>query len=185
MAQRRSQGILGFLGLVAISVALGYGAWLALTRPPSRGGSPTLRRQAPANDSLGFISVAGEGVDLEVVAPTGQRTGTGAPVGAASRIPASEAVVDCPGFSLPGGSEATCSASVHLTSPAPGDYTVITRSSDARAVVLNVGWATASQVRRGAFDVRVQVARGGATAFTVIVGRDGVSQRTQPRPYAP
>jgi hypothetical protein len=188
VAKERSQGILGvpgLVGLLLLSTALGYGAWAALTRPRQRPEQVAARRTAPANDSLGFVSVAGDGVDLEVVAPSGLRTATSAAFSTGSRIPGSDAQVDCPGITGPGTREATCTASIHLSSPSPGDYTVVVRSSSARAVVLNVGWATTSQQRRGGFDVPVQVARGGATAFTVIVTRDGVSQRTEPRPRSP
>lgn len=176
---------MGFIGLVAISAALGYGAWKAITRPKARPGQSAMRRVAPANDSLGFISVAGEGVDLEILAPDGSRTSTTGAADGPGRVPRSDATVDCPGFSDPGGREAACTVSIHLGAPAAGDYTIIARAADARVAVLNVGWATASQALKGAFDVRVQVARGGATAFTIIAGRDVVSRRSEPRPYAP
>ena len=185
MTRERSQGILGFIGLVAVSAALGYGAWKLITRPKGRAGQSAVRRAAPANDSLGFISVAGEGVELEILAPDGSRTSTAGASGGPGQVPRSDATVDCPGFSGPGGRESDCTASIHLSAPAPGDYTIIARTADARVVVLNVGWATASQVLRGAFDVRVPVARGGATAFTIIAGRDVVSRRSEPRPYTP
>ena len=178
------QGILSFVGLVAICTALGYGAWKLLTRPHKRDTETAVRRAAPPNDSLGFVSVAGEGVDLEIVAPSGMRTSTAAGVSGA-RIPRSESQVDCPGFSAPGGRESECTASVHVNAPPPGDYTIVARATETRAVVLNVGWATASQVQHGAFDVRVQVARGGATSFRIIVARESVSQRSEPRSGAP
>ncbi len=185
MARDGSQGILGFIGLVALSAVLGFGAWKLITRPKERPGQRAVRREAPANDSLGFISVAGEGVDLEILAADGSRTSTAGAATAAGRVPRSDATVDCPGFAEPGGKESACTASIHLGAPSPGDYTIIARAPDARMVVLNVGWATASQASRGAFDVRVQVARGGATAFTIIAARNAVSQRSEPRPYTP
>jgi hypothetical protein len=185
VARDGSQGILGFIGLVALSAVLGFGAWKVITRPKERPGQRAVRREPPANDSLGFISVAGEGVDLEIVAPDGSRTSTNGASTGPGRVPRSDATVDCPGFSAPGGRESECTASIHLGAPAPGDYTIIARAADARVVVLNVGWATASEVLRGAFDVRVQVSRGGASAFTIIASRDAVSRRSEPRPYTP
>jgi hypothetical protein len=133
---------------------------------------------------MGFVSVAGEGVELEFVAPDGKHTST-AGTTASDRIAGSDASVDCPGFSGPGGGEADCTASVRLTAPRPGDYSIITRSPKARTVVLNVGWGTASEVKHGGFDVRVQVAGGGATGFSIIVGKDVVSQRSEPKPITP
>lgn len=168
---------------MAVCAGLGYLAWIGLTRPPgSRRAAP--RRVAPANDSLAFVAVAGEGVDLEVIAPDGQWTST-ADASHASRIPSSDASVDCPGFSEPGGSEAACTASIHVSTPRPGDYVIVVRGTRPRALVVNVGWATASQVKRGGFDVRVQVAPGSPTAFSIVASRDAVSQRSEPRPYAP
>lgn len=184
MAGDRSQGILGFIGLVAVSTALGYGAWISLTRPKGPGRSPTAR-MAPANDSLGFVSVAAEGVDLEIMSPEGARTSTRAADPTDSRIARSEASVDCPGFADPDGKESECTASINVSQPAAGDYTVIARATAPRVVTLNVGWATESQFKRGGFDVRLQVARGGATSFTIIVSRDAVTQRSEPRAIAP
>ena len=185
MANNRSQGILGFIGLLAVCAGLGYGAWVALTRPRLRSGQQMTARLAPANDSMGFVSVAAEGVDLELVAPDGARSATSGGVAGALRIAGAEPSVDCPGFADPGGKESACTASINVIAPAAGDYTIIARATASRAVTLNIGWATASETRRGAFDVRVQVARGGATSFAIIVGRDAVSQRTEPRPIAP
>jgi len=184
VARDRSQGILSFIGLVVICAALGYGAWRRLTRPKSRDAGPAARLVQTGPDSVGFVSVAGEGVELEIVAPGGARTTTGGAEGQA-KIVRSDAGVDCPGFAGPRGQDAVCTASINLNTPAPGDYTVVARSVDRRAVVLNVGWATASQARKGAFDVRVQVAPRGATSFVIIVSREGVSQRSEPRPRAP
>lgn len=184
MAGDRSQGILGFIGLVAISTALGYGAWISLTRPkgPSRA---AISREAPANDSLGFVSIAAEGVDLEMVSPDGTRTSTRASDPTDGRIARSEASVDCPGFANPDGKESDCTASIIVNQPAAGDYTVIARAAGRRIVTLNVGWATESQIKRGAIDVRLQIAAGNATSFTIIVARDAVSQRSEPRPHSP
>jgi hypothetical protein len=174
-----------FVGLVAVCAALGYGAWMLLTRPTAREGQTATRRMAPANDSMGFLSVAGEGVELEVLAPDGRRTLTSEAPSSPTRIARSETQVDCPGVSGPGRREPDCTASINLGVPLPGDYTIIARATSARAAVLTVGWATASQVTRGGFNVTVQVARNGATAFSVIVTRDNVSRRTEPRPYTP
>jgi hypothetical protein len=183
MAGTRLQGIAGFVGLVVVSAVLGYLAWIGLTRPPNSRRASALR-VAPANDSLAFIAVAGEGVDLEVIAPDGRRASTAGGL-AAPRIPGSDASVDCPGFSDPGGTEAACTASISLAAPMPGDYVIVVRSARPRALVVNVGWATASQVKRGGFDVRVQVAPGKPASFAIAAVRDGVSQRSEPRPYAP
>jgi hypothetical protein len=158
---------------------------MLLTRPPAREGQTAVRRAAPARDSVGFISVAGEGVELEVLAPDGRRTSTSEAPSSPTRIARSETQVDCPGVPGPGGREPDCTASINLGAPAPGDYTVIARATNARASVLTVGWASASQVTRGGFNVTVQVARNGATAFSVVVTRDNVSRRTEPRPYTP
>jgi hypothetical protein len=144
-----------------------------------------VKRMAPPNDSLGFLSVAAEGVDLEVVSPDGTRTSTSADPAATGRIPNSESEVDCHGAPGPGGRETSCTASVNVKTPRPGDYTIVARATSARAVMLSVGWGTVSELQRGAFDVPVQVARGGTTSFSVIVARDNVSQRTQPRAGAP
>lgn len=176
---------MGFFGLVAICAALGYAAWIQITKPKLRPTQVSSRRPPPANDSIGFISVAGEGVELEFVAPDGKRTSTTAGATAPNRIAGSEATVDCPGFSGPGGSEADCTSSIRIPLPHPGDYSIIARANRTRAVVLNVGWGTASEYRHGGFDVRVQVAPGGATGFSIIVARDAVSQRSEPKPVAP
>jgi len=168
---------------VAASAALGYLAWIGLTRPPD-GRRAAPRRVAPANDSLAFVSVAGEGVDLELIAPDGRRAST-AGGSAAPRIPASDASVDCPGYSEPGGTEAACTASIKVSEPAAGDYVVVVHSARPRALVVNVGWATTSQLKRGGFDVRVQAGPGTPSSFTIAAFRDGVTQRTEPRPYAP
>jgi hypothetical protein len=173
------------MALVAICGALGYGAWLALSKPPTREGQTAMKRVAPANDSLGFVSVAGAGVDLEIIGPDGSRTSTLADAPATDRIPNSESEVDCHGAPEPNGRESACTATVHVKTPQAGDYTIVARASSARAVVLSVGWGTVSQIQRGAFDVPVQVARGGATSFSIIVARENVSQRSQPRAGAP
>lgn len=184
MARDRSQGILGFFGLVLVCGALGYGAWKALTRPKSRA-TPAPSQAYTGPDSVGFMSVAGEGIELEVVTPAGLRISTAGMGVGTQKIPGAEATVDCPGIATPGAAEPDCTVSVNVGTPRPGDYTVIARATKLRAVILNVGWASASQAKRGAFDVRVQVARGGATAFGIIVSREGVSQRSEPRPVAP
>lgn len=184
MKRDRSQGILGYLGLIVLCTALGYGAWLALTRPKSRDTGATVSKAYIGPDSVGFVSVAGEGVELELVSPNGARTLTaaGAP---GNKIAGSETAVDCPGFASPGGAESACTASINVNTPPVGDYTIVVRSTAPRAVVLNVGWATASQARRGGFDVRVQVARGMAASFVVIVTRESATQRSEPRPVSP
>lgn len=184
VAKDRSQGILGFFALLLLCGALGYGAWMLLIRPPEPPRTAA-RRAAPADDPVGFVSVAAEGVDLELVAPGDLRTTTTGGVGAERRIPRSESNVDCPGFSAPDGSESACTASIHVGTPAAGDYTVIVRSTTPRAVVLNVGWASVSEARRGAFDVPIQVSVGRAAAFAIIIARDGVSQRSEPRVLTP
>jgi hypothetical protein len=179
--RERSQGILGFLGLVVVCAALGYGAWMALTRPKPRDGAVAARPVYTGPDSVGFFAVAGEGVDLEVAGPGGVvSTASGA---AGPKLPRSESSVDCPGVASPGAAEAACTVSINVGTPVPGDYTVTVRGSNgaARATLLNVGWGSAAGARRGGFDVRVQVTRGGATAFGVLVAREGVSQRSEPR----
>lgn len=185
MAGDRSQGILGFVGLVAVCTALGYGAWIVLTRPKVRGAKAPIVRVDPAHDSVGFVAVAGEGVDIDVSGPSGARASTRGASAEAARLARSESSVDCPGFADPGGKESACTASINVKTPAVGDYTITVRSQDERAVTLNVGWASASQVRKGAFYVRVPVAARGASAFTIIVARDGVTQRSEPRAIAP
>jgi hypothetical protein len=156
-----------------------------LTRPPRRDGQAAGQRAAPSNDSLGFFSVAGEGVELEVLAADGRRTTTNEAPSNPTRIARSESQVDCPSVSGPGNREPECTASINIGTPPPGDYTVIARSTKARASILNIGWATESQIQRGGFSVPVQVAAGGATAFEIIVARDNVSRRTEPKPYRP
>lgn len=180
MPRERSQGILGFFGLVVVCAALGYGAWMALTRPKPRDGAAAARPVYTGPDSVGFFAVAGEGVELEVAGPGGV-VSTAAAVG--PKLPRSESSVDCPGVASPGAAEAACTVSINVGTPVPGDYTVTVRGSNgaARATLLNVGWGSASGARRGGFDVRVQVTRGGATAFGVLVAREGVSQRSEPR----
>lgn len=185
MARDRSQGIVGYFGLIALCTALGYGAWIALTRPKSRDAGAPVSKTYTGPDSVGFVSVAGDGVDLELVGPGGTRTATAVSASGQQKITGTETTIDCPGFASPGGAESACTASINVNTPSIGDYTVVVRSATARAVVLNVGWATASQARRGGFDVRVQVAGGGATSFVVIVTREGVSQRSEPRPVSP
>lgn len=168
---------------MAVSIVLGYGAWIVITRPLSRDGS-AVRRVAPPNDSLAFVSVAAEGVDVEIVGPSGARTSTaGSPN--AGRIPGSETVVDCPGFADARGKEVACTASITLSTPAEGEYTVVVRSTTPKWVTLNIGWATASGLKQGGFDVQMQIAPGGATGFQLAVVRDAVSQRSEPRPLKP
>jgi hypothetical protein len=158
---------------------------MVLSAPPKREGATEIRRNAPPDDSLGFVSVAAEGIDVEIIAPDGTRTSTLADA-PTSRIPNSESEVDCHGAPEPGGRESACTASVRVKTPRAGDYTVVARGgTSSRAVILSVGWGTVSQIQRGAFDVPVQVARGGATSFSIIVTRDNVSQRSQPRAGAP
>ena len=186
--RERSQGIqslISFAVLVIVCVALGYGAWMILTRPKSRAAAGPVRKAYTGPDSVGFVSVAGEGVELELVGPGGGRTSTAPGAPAAQKITGSETTMDCPGFTSPGGGEAACTASINVNAPGVGDYTVVARSATARAVVLNVGWATASQAKRGAFDVRVQVSRAGTSSFGIIVTREGVTQRSEPRPVSP
>ncbi|MCX5755700.1 MAG: hypothetical protein NTX19_06230 [Gemmatimonadetes bacterium] len=188
MDRERSQGIqtlIGFVGLVVVCGVFGYGAWKILTRPKSGGSSQRARQTYTGPDSVGFVSVAGEGVDLELTAPSGSKTQTASSPAGAEKINGSETSVDCPGFVTPGSTEAACTASINVNTPPIGDYTVTVRSSTLRAVVLNIGWGSASQAKRGAFDIRVQVARGGATAFGIIVTREGVTQRSEPRAVAP
>ena len=168
-----------------VCAALGYGAWIALTRPKSRDAGGPARKVYSGPDSVGFMSVAGEGVELEVVTPAGLRIATAGAATGKQTIAGAEAAVDCPGIASPGAAEPDCTVSINVTTPAPGDYTVITRSAKPRAVVLNLGWASASQAHRGAFDVRVQVARSGATSFVIIVTRESVTQRSEPRAIAP
>ena len=184
MPRERSQGILGFVGLVAVCAALGYGAWIALTRPKPREGAVATRPVYAGPDSVGFFSVAGEGVDLEIAGPGGVASTAGAAAG--PKLPRAESSVDCPGVAAPGAAEAACTVSINVGTPVSGDYTVTVRGSAgaARATLLNVGWGSASGVRRGGFDVRVQIARGGATSFGVLVVREGVSQRSEPRSVA-
>ncbi len=166
-----------------MSGVLGYLAWIGITRPPGSS-KRSARRSAPANDSLAFLSVAGDGVELEIVAPDGRRTATSGATGA-DRIPGSEGTVDCPRFAAPGASEEECTASISISTPSPGDYTVIVRSTRSRAIVVNVGWSTVSQLKRGGFDVRVQVAPGRPSAFMIDATRDAVGQRSEPRPVSP
>ncbi len=187
MDRDRSQGIqsaIGFVVLVALCAGLGYGAWMVLTRPKAPDGALAARRNYSGPDSVGFVAVAGEGVELEILGPGGARTATTGGEGP-GKIVRSEASVDCPGFSSPGGMESACTVSINLNTPGPGDYTVLARAAERRSVVLNVGWASATQARKGAFDVRVQVAARGATSFGIIVTREGVTQRSEPKPVAP
>jgi hypothetical protein len=166
-------------------VGLGYGAWLLLIRPPQRETQRPVRTVVAADDSLGFFSVAGEGIDLEIIAPNGSRASTSGVAGASARIEGAESSVDCPDFAPSGRREVPCTASILIRAPLPGDYWVVSRSGAIRSSVLSVGWATKSDARRGAFAVTVQVAAGGATSFSVIVARDNVSQRSEPRAGLP
>jgi len=173
------------LGLVALCVALGVATWSALvSRATDRPGTRS-RPERTGPDSVAFFSVTGEGVDLEVVAPDGARAITNGASPDVTRIPGAETNVDCPGFSAPGGREAECTASVNVATPRPGDYVVIARGPAARTVMLTVGWATANGVRRGSFSVNATVGPTRASRFDVIVSREDVSQRSEPRSVAP
>lgn len=165
---------------MAICAGLGYGAWIVLTRPKPRPGQ-LARKPYTGPDSVGFLAVAAEGVELEVVAPSGKRGSTVPTLPAAEKLAGAQSQVDCPGFASPNVAEQACTASVTVNTPAPGDYTIVARSAAPKSVILSVGWGSASQTKHGGFDVRVNVPKGGAIGFAVIVARDGVSQRSDPR----
>jgi hypothetical protein len=173
-------------GLVLLGVFAGAAAiaWKLLMKPPER---PKPQQLASEHSGPGYLVVAGAAVDLELIAPDGRRVVTAI---RADTEPASaagdEAKVDCSGYGYERESNSTCTASVTLQNPAPGDYRVVVTSSDSlRGETLNVGWGGATFRRSGGFAVPVIVEPGHPVAFTIIVAHEGASMRTQPKALQP
>jgi hypothetical protein len=172
-----AQGIRILLGL-AVIVASSAVAWKLLTAPPPRAKPPVLaERTGP-----GYVVVAGEAVDVEVVAPDGKRTSTSSRADTTLRIPESDGSVDCGGYGRQKESQTACSASVMVRNPAFGEYHVVISSPDsARGETITVGFGGSTFRRNGGFSVRVVVGPQRPTDFTITVAAEGASQRSQPK----
>jgi hypothetical protein len=171
------QGVRILLG-TAVIVAASAIAWKMITAPPPRAKPPVLAdRTGP-----GFVAVAGEAVDIEVIAPDGKRTSTSAGADTTVRIPESDGSVDCGGYGRARESQTACSASVMLRSPAFGEYRVVVSSPDsARGETITVGYGGSTFRRTGGFSVRVVVGPQRPVDFAITVAAEGASQRSQPK----
>jgi hypothetical protein len=171
------QGIRILLG-AAVVVAASAIAWKFIMQPPPRAKPPVLAdRTGP-----GFVAVAGEAVDIEVIAPDGKRTSTSAGADTTVRIPESDGSVDCGGYGRARESQTACSASVMLRSPAFGEYRVVVSSPDsARGETITVGYGGSTFRRTGGFSVRVVVGPQRPVDFAITVAAEGASQRSQPK----
>lgn len=161
-----------------VAVALGLGKVLA---------TPVARTKAvyvdPEQSARPYLTVAGMGADVEVVAPDGRRAFTGASSdSAAPRLGEAESRVDCGGYGQPNATESACSASVIVPDPEFGDYRVIVTSNASRSLLVAWGWGGSAFRRPGGGDARVIVEPRAPVSFTLIVAPDGVSQKTQPAP---
>ena len=160
--------------LVAVAVALGR----VLARPVSR---PKAVFVDPEQSARPYLTVAGMGADIEVVAPDGRHASTGASAdSAAPRISEADSRVDCSGYGQPNATESTCSASIIIPNPEFGDYRVIVTSNVPRGLAVTWGWGGTSFRRSGGGEARVVVEPRAPVSFTLIVAPDGTSQKTQP-----
>jgi hypothetical protein len=167
---------LALTGAALVAVAVGLGKVLA--KPVAR---PKATYVDPEQTARPYLTVAGMGVDIEVVSPDGRRAATGASAdSAAPRIAEADSRVDCSGYGQPNATESTCSASVIVPNPEFGDYRVIVSSSAPRGLAVTWGWGGSAFRRSGGGDARVIVEPRAPVSFTLIVAPDGVSQKTQP-----
>ncbi len=172
----RALGALALTGAALVAIAVGLGKVLARPVEP-----PKPVYVDPEQTARPYLTVAGMGVDIEVVGPDGGRAFTGAlPDSAAAPIPGADARVDCSGYGQPSATESVCSASVLIPNPAFGDYRVIVSANSPRGLPVTWGWGGASFRRSGGGDARVIVEPRAPVTFTLIVAPEGVSQRTQP-----
>ncbi|MFI5310015.1 MAG: hypothetical protein ACHQQ3_02180 [Gemmatimonadales bacterium] len=161
--------------VVVTSAAL---AWKLITAPPPRAKPPVLAERA----GPGYVVLAGEAVDLELVAPDGKRTSTSSRADTTIRIPESDGSVDCGGYGRAREAESSCSASVIVHNPAFGEYKVVVSSPDsARGETITVGFGGSTFRRNGAFSVRVVVGPQRPVDFAITVAPEGASQRSQPK----
>ena len=162
--------------MVAVAVLLGK----VLAKPVARQRAVYVDAEQTARP---YLTVAGMGADIEVVAPDGRRAFTGASADSlAPRIAEADARVDCSGYGQPNATESVCSASVIIPNPEFGDYRVIVTSSAPRGLAVTWGWGGTSFRRSGGGDARVVVGSRAPVSFGLIVAPDGVSQKTQPAP---
>ena len=175
------QGVRILLGLAVIVVSAAV-AWKMLTAPQPREKPPVMAdRTGP-----GYVVVAGEAVDLEVIAPDGKRTSTSAKADTTLRIPESDGAVDCAGFGRQRESQTACSANVMLRNPAFGEYHVVISSPDsARGETITIGFGGSTFKRTGGFSVRVVVGPQRPADFAITVAAEGASQRSQPKMPSP
>lgn len=160
--------------LVAASVILGK----VLAKPVAR---PKAVYIDPEQVARPYLTVAGMGADIEVVAPDGRRAFTGTSTdSAAPRILEADPRIDCGGYGQPNATESVCSASVIIPNPEFGEYKVIVSSNASRGLSVTWGWGGTSFRRSGGGDTRVVVEPRAPVSFTLIVASDGVSQKTQP-----
>ena len=176
----RGVGALALTGAVLVAVAVGLGRTLAAPVPRT-----AVAYVDPEQKARPYVTVAGMGVDIELVAPDGSRAFTG--VSADSGAPAiagADARIDCSGYGQPNATESACSASVIIPDPAFGEYRVIVTSAAPRGIPVTWGWGGTSFRRSGGGDAKVIVEPKAPVSFTLIVAADGVSQKTQPGPEA-
>jgi hypothetical protein len=174
----RALGALALTGAALVAVAVGLGKVLA--RPVAR---PKAVYVDPEQTARPYLTVAGMGADIEVVAPDGRRAFTGASSDrGAARISEADARVDCSGYGQPGATESACSASIIIPNPEFGDYRVIVTSNAPRGLSVTWGWGGTAFRRSGGGDARVVVEPRAPVSFTLIVAPDGVSQKSQPVP---
>ena len=187
---RRSvgQGIRILLG-AAVIVAASAVAWKLITLPPAR--SKPTRPKNDERNGPGYLIVAAQAVEVEVVADNGRRTGTAsatsvAGADSATKIPDSEATVDCGGYGRLRESNTACSASITIHSPAFGSYRIVISSPDSvRGEAVTVGYGGLTFGRSGGFSVKVVVGPRRPVEFVINVASEGASLRSEPRMIPP
>ncbi|MFI5311126.1 MAG: hypothetical protein ACHQQ3_07845 [Gemmatimonadales bacterium] len=183
------QGIRILLGAAVVVVASAV-AWKALTAPGAR---PKAKPPVSADRTgPGYLVVAAEAVDIDVIAPDGRHTTTGTHADSAARadsttlIPESSGTVDCAGYGRSRESDSACSANVMLQHPAFGTYRVVIASTDSvRGEAVTVGYGGATFSRNGGFTVHVVARPGRPAEFVITLAAEGASLRSEPKPNLP
>ncbi|MCX5767365.1 MAG: hypothetical protein NTZ43_09110 [Gemmatimonadetes bacterium] len=170
---------LGLAGLLFGSAAV---AWKLLTRPAPKAAPIVVDVDRNARP---YLSVAAAAVDLELIAPDGRRAVTASSLELASRVPLSDAGVDCGGYGREKESESACTASIVVHEPMHGTWRVIVTSTDStRGETLNIGFGGQGFRRSGGFPVRLMVDAHQSVEFTIGVMPEGVSQTSRVNPKA-
>ena len=164
-------------------------AWKLITMLPA-----PAKRVRPKNDDRngpGYLIVAAQAVEVEVVADNGRRLGTAAATSvagadSATKIPDSEALVDCGGYGRVRESDTACSASITIHSPALGAYRIVISSPDSvRGEAVTVGYGGVTFGRSGGFSVKVVVGPGKPSEFVINLASEGASLRSEPKMTPP